>query len=72
MNASRRYRRPDTGEIAEAVMGLGGKWIVCVRKPNGSLRRVKSEYLPAGKSRDACQAGLDHYAAWKGWEEVNG
>ena len=64
------YRRSDTGEIVSVFPGLGNAWIIGIRKPNGSVKRVKSPALPAHNSRECCQADLDYYAAAKGWQPV--
>lgn len=67
---AKAYRRPDTGEIVEVLPGIGDKWLVGTRQPNGSVRRLKSPALPPCMLRSECQAALDRYAEKKGWEEV--
>lgn len=48
----------------------GTTWMTCYRKPNGSLRRVKTKFLPLRDSKEQAQADLDRYAEMRGMEEV--
>jgi hypothetical protein len=57
----KRYLRPDTGEIVEVLRALGGGWLVGTRKPNGSIKRLKSSSLPVCPERRYCQDQLDRY-----------
>lgn len=57
----KRYLRPDTNEIVEVLPGLSDVWIVGTRKPNGSIKRLKSKSLPPCEVREVCQEWLDIY-----------
>ncbi len=50
------------------TMGQPQYWAAYRRKPNGSLQRIKTTFLPIRKTREAAQADLDAYADKKGWE----
>jgi hypothetical protein len=57
----KRYLRPDTGEIVEVLPGLNDNWIAGTRKPNGSIKRLKTNRIPPCEVRDVCQEWLDMY-----------
>lgn len=61
---AKRYLRPDTGEIVEVLPGLRDNWIAGTRKPNGSIKRLKSKSLPACGEKGLCQNNLDLYVTW--------
>lgn len=44
----------------------GTHWMVCFRKPTGSLKRLVSKELPVCTSRSRAQQLLDAYAAKHG------
>ena len=56
-----RYLRPDTNEIVEVLPGLNNNWIAGVRKPNGSVKRLKTQRIPPCEVREVCQEWLDLY-----------
>lgn len=60
----------DQGREVVADRGIGDKWGVFRKKPNGSLERVKSSELPMVGSREEAQASLDAYAQKKGWSKA--
>lgn len=39
-------------------MSMGTVWMTCVRRPSGSLRRIKSKYLPLRESKDEAEQDL--------------
>lgn len=49
----------------------GSNWMTCYQKPNGSLRRVKSKFLPLRDCREKAQADLDRWARGRGLEVVS-
>jgi len=48
----------------------GSSWMTFYNKPNGSLRRVNSKFLPIRETREAAQRDLDKYAKERGLEAV--
>lgn len=59
--SGKRYLRPDTNEIVEVLPGLGDMWIAGTRKPNGSIKRLKTRRIPPCEVREVCQEWLDMY-----------
>lgn len=67
-----KYRRKDTGEIAEVGQSFDGKtWIAFSRSKAGGMKRIKSPSLPPVQDRGACQWNLDRYAEARGWSPVS-
>lgn len=48
----------------------GTTWMTVYSKENGSLKRVKSKWLPLRVTRGEAQADLDRYAEERGMREV--
>lgn len=62
----------EKGEVVKVSSGIsGGKyWMTCAVKESGSLRRVKSKFLPEREARSEAQRDLDNYAQEKSWAKV--
>lgn len=60
------------GRVLFVGCGLtnGTSWMTFYTKPNGSLRRVNSKFLPIRESREEAQRDLDKYAKERGLGEV--
>lgn len=56
------------GRVLYVSPGLtnGSTWMTVYAKPNGSLKRVKSKWLPLRETREEAQADLDRYAEERG------
>ena len=50
----------------------GSTWMTVYSKENGSLRRVKSKWLPLRETREQAQEDLDRYAEERGLPAVRG
>lgn len=48
----------------------GTTWMTVYSKDNGSLKRVKSKWLPLRETREEAQADLGRYAEGRGLGEV--
>lgn len=70
-NGARRYC-DFLGRILFVSPGLtnGSTWMTCYVRENGSLKRVKSKFLPLRDSREAAQRDLDRWATERGMVEV--
>ena len=58
------YTERKTWQNDLVLPGLGDNWIVGTRKPNGSIKRLKSPSLPPCLLKGECQAALDRYVIW--------
>ena len=48
----------------------GTTWMTVYSKENGSLKRVKSKWLPLRETREQAQGDLDKYAEERGMGEI--
>ncbi len=61
------------GQILKVSSGIsnGETWMTCRVKPSGSLRRVKSKFLPLRGTKEEAQRDLDVHAATYGFKKLS-
>lgn len=54
------FKNPDQAQlfVGQGIGGPDGKWATYERKPNGSLRRKTSKYLPERDSKEDAERDL--------------
>lgn len=69
----RRYRdfQGRTLFVSPALTN-GSTWMTVYAKPNGSLKRVKSKWLPLRETREEAQRDLDRFAEERGLPVIRG